>query len=130
MGMTNTALSALATEIAARHEVSITRAYDGATFTYRPEVCVRTENDYTGAPKATRVVVSVPVNAVLSAPAALAMINAFRRELVAAVGDSAKLTARTVKARGGGRTSVHVSGYVHMGAFHTDGLWISLSVEA
>lgn len=128
--MTNTDLLALAQPIAASLEVSITRAWDGATFTYKPAVAIQRSTDYTGRPsESTRVVVSVPVNAVLDKPAALAMINAFRKALVAAVGET-RITARTTKARGGGRTSVHTSGYTHMGVFHVDGLWSSFSVEA
>lgn len=128
--MTNTELHALATEIAAKHETTITRAFDGASFTYKPAVELRSRQAISSVLATTRVIVSVPVNAVLDKPAALAMINAFRRELVAAVGSTAKLTVRTVKARGGGRTSIHTSGYWHMGHFHVDGLWCSFSVEA
>lgn len=90
---------------------------------------MRTQNDGLGRPTSTAVVVSVPVNAVLDRKGALAMINAFRRALVAAAGET-KIASKTVKARGGGRTPIRVSGYTHMGAFHVDGLWLSLSVES
>lgn len=127
--MTNTELAALATTVAATLETTITRAWDGASFTYKPEVELRTENVNTHLPTCTRVIVRVPVNAVLDRAAALAMINAFRRELVnATIGT--RISVKTTKAKGGGRTSIHTSGYVHMGVFHVDGFWCSFSVEA
>lgn len=127
--MTNMELLALAQPIAVSLETSITRAWDGATFTYKPEVALVTENVNTHLPTCTRVVVRVPVNAVLDRAAALAMINAFRKALVAAAGET-RITCKTVKAKGGGRTSIHTSGYTHMGVFHVDGYWASFSVEA
>lgn len=127
--MNNAELTDIATAIAARFETTITRAHDGASFIYRPLVTTRTETNVLGHSVGTRVVVSVPVNAVLTRKAALEMINAFRREL-AAVAAPERIMLRTVKAKGGGRTSVHTSGYMHMGVFHVDGFWLSMSAEA
>lgn len=129
LGMTNTELQALAETVAATLETTITRAFDGATFTYKPVVALRPD-PRTYREGGTRVNVSVPVNAVLDRTAALAMMNAFRKALVATAGPDVRLTAKTTKARGGGRTSIHSSGYVHMGVFHVDGFWCSFSVEA
>jgi hypothetical protein len=124
--MTNTELAALATTIAAAHTTTITRR--GDTFTYTPDVKVRNENDFLGRHMCTYVIVSVPVNAVLKKDAALAMINAFRRDLVnATIGT--RITCKMTKARNGGRTPVHAHTFTHMGHTSVEGYWISFSAE-